>query len=384
MKEIFRFLILFLGFLTLTCSQRQSIELEEGHSDNDKITIGTQQYLWLDTSRVDEYYGGKRIVNAQVWYPSIDPFENHVCTPYYFEFRRVYRQLNGWTDEDYQFVDNIKTNSTSGLSIEPSSKKYPLIIFSPSLGGNLSLYTYYAERFSKLGYIVIGINHLYESEYVIAPNNEIHLVDLSFHDSLKTLDIPNQITADEYRRVKGLRQKVLGKDILFSIDKLTNDPFFEDRIDVNRIGAFGHSIGGAAVIYASMADSIIKAVIDLDGTPPTAALNKGINVPLLFIEDLTDYKNHKGYAKLHQRRNNFCELNKKESWRILFRGIHHNSFLDINYHSANTKEIRKEALHTLNRTFYYMDAFFSHYLNSNPWNIVEVYSDSLEIIKFSK
>ena len=73
------------------------------------------------------------------------------------------------------------------------------------------MYTYYAEKLAKCGFVVVGINHLYESEYVIDNNMNIIPANLAFHDSLKTLDIPKQITAEKYREVKGIRQKVLGE-----------------------------------------------------------------------------------------------------------------------------------------------------------------------------
>ena len=123
-----------------------------------------------------------------------------------------------------------------------------------------------------------------------------------------------------------------------------NTAEFEGRLDLEKIGAFGHSIGGAASIYTSLLDKRIKAVLDIDGTPPTAALESGMTVPFMFIEDLTDYENHEGYKKMHQRRAEFCEINSSESFRILIGGTNHNSFLDINYHSASDENEKGKSI----------------------------------------
>jgi dienelactone hydrolase len=230
----------------------------------------------------------------------------------------------------------------------------------------------------------MGINHLYESEYVIDEFGNTHPANITFHDSLKTLEIPGQITADQYREVKGKRQKVLGEDIIYGLNQILNDSFFREHVDKDRIGAFGHSIGGAAAIYASILDDRIKTVLDLDGTPPSLALENGISAPFMFVEDLTDYVNHQGYAKQHARRKNFCSNNKSESWRILIGGANHNSFTDMGYIFGENEQEKGQALEFLKLTSGYMHSFFSHHLNAQEMDLKEMKSDTLEIIHFPK
>ena len=362
--------------------------LSKKTEENQNSKIGTKSFKWKDSERVDSYYGGNRLLNVQIWYPAIfdEQIKQYANSQYYYEIDNAYKSLENWTDEDYQFVSKIPTKSFINCPISEKQSKYPVLLLSPSLGGNISMYTYYAEKLAKCGFVVVGINHLYESEYVIDNNMNIIPVDLAFHDSLKTLDIPEQITAEKYREVKGIRQKVLGEDLVYCISKLEeiNTDEFEGRLDLEKIGAFGHSIGGAASIYASLLDKRIKAVLNIDGTPPTAALESGITVPFMFIEDLTDYENHEGYKKMHQRRAEFCEINSSESFRILIGGTNHNSFLDINYHTASNESEKEKALDVLNQTTDYMLQFFNHYLKQDEISLGETKTDSLEIIKFEK
>ncbi len=344
--------------------------------------LGVKQYVWEDAARPDAYYGGNRLINTQVWYPGAKKSREESPAPYYFRIEEAYEKLDNWTEEDYQLVRAVPTISSFHKKMDGASAQFPLIIFSPSLGGNLSQYTYYAEHLAQQGYIVMGVNHLYESEYVLDLKGNTRPVNITFHDSLKTLKIPEQITADQYRAVKGLRQKVLGEDLIFALDQILREPFFKDRIDVSRVGALGHSIGGAAAVYASMLDDRIKAVVNIDGTPPSVALEKGISAPFLFIEDLTDYENHPGYAKLHTRRNDFCEKNISDSWRVLLAGTSHNSFLDINYFLANDDKGKLQAQKVLDQTFGYMESFFSAYLNARSLDLTSVKTDSVEIFRF--
>ena len=280
-------------------------------------------------------------------------------------------------------VQKITTAALVNAPLPDASTQYPLIIFSPSLGRHLAQYTYYAERLAKAGYIVAGVNHLYESEYVVNPQQEVFAARHRFHDSLKTLKIPTQITVDKYREVKGLRQEVLGQDLIFCLNQLKRSTFAQ-HIQFNKIGVWGHSIGGSAAIFASFKDARFSAVLDLDGTPPSAAMRQGIQAPFMFIEDLTDYNNHPGYKKLHQRRNGFCQKVSKNAYRVLLAGTNHNSFLDIYYHTARSNHQRQKLLKVLHTTLHYMQGFFDRYLKAQAFELKAGKTKEIEVFTFEK
>jgi predicted dienelactone hydrolase len=62
------------------------------------------------------------------------------------------------------------------------------------------------------------------------------------------------------------------QDFLFVLNEVSQEnkdprsPFFE-RLDMTRVGAFGHSFGGAAAAGACHSDSRIGAGLNLDGAP---------------------------------------------------------------------------------------------------------------------
>jgi len=358
----------------------KKLKISTGHT----YVIGAKQYSWEDSDRMDEIYGGSRKVNVQVWYPANTTSSNGRRTPYLLFEDKLYKQFSGWFEADYKSLKEVKTTSFIDIPIMDGLNKAPLLIFSPSLGGNLSYYTYYAEYFAKNGYIVMGINHLYESEAVFN-NGKVLVANHTFQDSLKSLRIPEDISAEEYRESMGVRQKVLAQDIQFSLDRLLSVQSVGSVIDTEKIGIFGHSIGGAGAVYCAMLDKRIKVVINLDGTPPTIALNNGIDIPYLFIEDLTDYQNHEGYAIQYKRRSDFCKLNRADSWRVLIKGLNHNSFLDVNYFMATEKSKADKEKITLDRVIFYMEDFLNYYLiGHNDIKLAPTKSENLEIIQFNK
>ncbi len=380
-------IVLLCSILVLIISCNKTETLKNSIPNISKEAIGTKSFVFTDSLRIDPTYGDYRIINLRVWFPTAlkKDKENLLKTEYYYAFKDVKKELRHWTSGDIEFMEALKTNSIENATILKPKAPYPIIFLSPSLGGNLSLYSFYAEALVKEGYVVVGVNHLYESEYVIDNKKTYYPTNQVFHDSLKTLKIPEDISADEYRAAKDVRQRVLGEDLIFCLNTLEklNSKDFSNSIDFEKIGVFGHSMGGTAAIYASYLDNRFKAVINIDGTPPSIILNTGINKPFLFIEDLTDYKNHKGYGKMHKRRNDFCEANREESYRILIGNTNHNSFLDINFHTAENEIEKIKALSVLNKTSFYINSFFNHHLKGENLSFKVEQQDALEIIKFN-
>jgi pimeloyl-ACP methyl ester carboxylesterase len=82
--------------------------------------------------------------------------------------------------------------------------------------------------------------------------------------------------------------QVWAADIRFAIDKLSQmnsdaRSRFQGRLDLSKIGLFGHSFGGAASVEACSADQRCKAAVDIDGNLFGDAPHEGIEKPLLFI-----------------------------------------------------------------------------------------------------
>jgi predicted dienelactone hydrolase len=352
-----------------------------------KYEVGCQSFEWQDAQRTDPYDGSKRVINVRVWYPvegAQVKGKKYPIAPYYDGLGQVVHKLN-WSAKKARELRSFKTRGLINAPIASTGGRFPLLIFSPSLGGNLSLYTYYAERLAQKGFIVAGVNHLYESECVLYKKQVIPS-RVDFYDSLKTLKIPDQITAEGYRLARDKRLRVLGQDLSFCLNQLLkqNNITFAGKINLTKVGVWGHSIGGAAAVFAAYLDPRFLAVVNLDGTPPGIALQQGIKTPFMFIEDLTDYKNHRGYAKLHQRRSDFCRKINAKSYRLLIANIHHNSFLDIYYRRAKGKAHQSRHLKPLQVTAGLMEQFFAHYLKGKSLGWKPQKTDALEVMVFDK
>jgi len=78
-------------------------------------------------------------------------------------------------------------------------------------------------------------------------------------------------------------------DMGFALDQLerlnASDPAgrFRGRLDLQRVGVFGHSLGGAKALQFCHDDSRCKAGIDMDGAPLGGVIVEGVTQPFLFL-----------------------------------------------------------------------------------------------------
>ena len=108
-----------------------------------------------------------------------------------------------------------------------------------------------AEALASHGYIVAGV----------MPRRR---------DTVTITDVPAALTA-------------WAKDAAYAVTRLTSEPSAAGLIDVDAIGIFGHSFGGAAAVEVCRADARFKAGVDLDGYPASPEGLPALRQPFLFI-----------------------------------------------------------------------------------------------------
>ena len=99
----------------------------------------------------------------------------------------------------------------------------------------------------------------------------------------------NRDRAGAYRPPEPLIDR---SDVCFLLDELAGaHPAWPGAglIDPSRMGMAGHSAGGAAAIAAMLADSRIRAGIDMDGSTAAPIPDEGLARPFLFLGKLSNY-----------------------------------------------------------------------------------------------
>lgn len=153
----------------------------------------------------------------------------------------------------------------------------------PGLGPAIPDYTVFAENLASHGYVVVGINETYSSNLVV-------FADGSVARATPAGSIADNASEANVERQTNAIGKVWAADADFVLDRLrqvnadTTSPFYR-WLDLNRVGLFGHSFGGATALAVCQRDSRCKAGADLDGTPISDTQGIAVPRPFLFLTE---------------------------------------------------------------------------------------------------
>jgi predicted dienelactone hydrolase len=124
-------------------------------------------------------------------------------------------------------------------------------------------------------------------------------------------------------------------DIAFVLDRLkrlnTSDSSgkFAGRLDLTRVGVFGHSFGGATAAQFCHDDSRCKAGINVDGQPFGSVIREGLRQPFMFIlSDHGDTSDPVSRQILANIQSIYDRLPRDGRLRIAIRGANHFTFSD--------------------------------------------------------
>jgi len=247
--------------------------------------IGTKTYQVTDTSR-HELYGdqeGFRQFNFQIWYPFMKDNETQRA-PWLLDQEVTSQALS----RDFGFPDFLLNQtqyvtSHSYLDAHFSEEKsYPIVIISHGWSGTKYLHSDLGENFASQGFIAVSIEHTYGSVASVIDGKVIG----KQNDALTGFD-----DLDNNLKSNTRLMMTYGFDVIATIDFLEllnsdSDDIFFGHLDLDHIGAVGHSTGGGGVIYAALHDERIDAIIGLDAwiEPIQDVLKeKTLNIPSLFL-----------------------------------------------------------------------------------------------------
>ncbi|WP_231954477.1 alpha/beta hydrolase [Actinoplanes derwentensis] len=160
----------------------------------------------------------------------------------------------------------VRTNAWTDA--EPAGRKHslPLIVLSPGFGKPRSELTGLAEDLASGGYVVVAIEHTYESVATTFPDGRV--------TTCVACETPVRDPAF-WRTVTQGR----AADVSFVLDQLTGPhPQWNGAalIDPRRFGMSGQPVGGAATQATMVTDARVDAGIDVDG-------HTGLSRPFMFL-----------------------------------------------------------------------------------------------------
>lgn len=290
--------------------------------------IGTVTYSFQDASR-DEFYTDdphdKRTFMAQVWYPAS---KDHGDTPEpWIEhadlFGPAIAHSLGLPGFLFDHIGLIRSHAYRNAPVA-SGGPFPVILYSHGWTGFREVNTDQVENLVSHGYVVICPDHTYGALVTIFPDGRV----VPYKPSAIP-DIDKVGEAKYNAAVQRLVDSFVG-DLKYLLDQTARwnngeDPSpFKGKLDLTRIGVFGHSTGGGATVELCATDPRIKAGLGMDiwAVPVSDdLLEKPKTLPFLMMNSAV-WSTDKNTA----RQERFWESLKGPAYRMRIAGTRHNDF----------------------------------------------------------
>jgi len=244
--------------------------------------VGRAIYAWRDDTAVDPAApnpGTKREILAWIWYPAVASasaaVEDYVPA--------AMRDAFGPGPMPFRFVyhDASRVRAHSVRNADMAQQSYPVVVMRGGAAAEVRGYTTLAEDLASHGYVVVGIDAPYRTGVVAFPDGRV---------IRRTDQNDLEIYSDEER--PRVATRLLGAwtaDIGFALDRLSqlnasdSSGRFTGRLDLSRVGVFGHSFGGAQAAQFCHDDDRCKAGVDIDGRLFGSVIRDGMRKPFMLL-----------------------------------------------------------------------------------------------------
>ncbi len=299
----------------------------------------------------------------------------------------------------------LTTHTYADVPLTKGSERFPVLLFSGGAGASPASYHAIIEDLVSHGYIVVGMDHTYEGGGQILGDGRLvepTIENFRPEGDPQTEEFAKASRAFYYRRV-GVRAADAATVIrLLKMMDSAKRGKFSNRLDLDRIGVFGHSLGGVAAAHALMDVPQIKAGVNLDGHALGMPFDEKHTAtkPFLCVEAPSQPPSDENLAKwsitreqydadmkaMDERQAAAYRTNPTISYRVTINGAEHGSFSDETYpmpeKDGMTLALREKYTKA---TRCYLLAFFDSTLRGKDVSaMAEIPSELAEIVQIEK
>ncbi len=245
--------------------------------------VGVRSYFWIDQDREEIFTTNptdRRHLLVEVWYPA-EKIHGAEIAPY------IQNPEYYGPSADSSVIVHLKTNSLLNAPLSDANVKYPVVLFSHGMNANRFSSTFLMEYLASNGYIVFSIGHTFFNGIEVFPDG--------YHPVRDFFPEMEESSSQEegYQKYSEFIQKFtitpMAEDVQFVLDQIEQlqdkgDTLFSQRIDLERLGICGWSIGGVNAAYLCSFDDRFKAGINFDGTLNSIIAEKGVQQPFMILK----------------------------------------------------------------------------------------------------
>jgi dienelactone hydrolase len=280
--------------------------------------VGTTSLYLKDTSRPDTWVPTVpyRELMVSVFYPAISANgpKKQYMTPTESERNLEAQDI---ADLPLDILSTVRTNAV--VDARPAGRPHslPLVVLSPGYTQPRATLSALAEDLASNGYVVAVVDHTYENRATTFPGGRV------------TGCAACEIDDDQLTFWPKLEHS-RAVDLSFVLDELTGrHPKWNGAglIDASRVGMAGHSVGGASTIPAMVADSRIRAGMDIDGSTHVPLTAPGLSRPFMFLGS-KDFYTPGTPGPYDDWETDWLQMTGWKRW-LMVTGTQHASFTDV-------------------------------------------------------
>jgi dienelactone hydrolase len=245
-----------------------------------QYAVGRLSYDVVDATRTEIYAANRedlRELVVFVWYPA-NPESAADFAPYLPPAWAPVAEFLGIN------VAGLSSHAVPDAAVATDDSAYPVLLLSPS-GFPPLLLSAIAEELASHGFVVVGVNHTYETTVTvfadgrIVPTNPAAIAGALGAQTGSHDDVFRQRAAVCEYKTADLAS------VANQLERLNSDSAerFAGRLDLGRFGALGHSFGGDAALEWCRADPRCRAAVNLDGALWSDVGRVGLDRPTLQV-----------------------------------------------------------------------------------------------------
>jgi predicted dienelactone hydrolase len=247
------------------------------------FAIGTLTYHWVDPDRREIFSAdpnARRELIVQIWYPATgdrsSPRAPYLENPEVLTPTARLIHLPGFI---FGHLKDVTTNAIPSAPVADDEPTYPVLIFLSGRGGYRQSNTFQVEDLVSHGYVVAGLDQPYAAGGVVFPDGRLVAMDPRLYD-------PAHPGHSAY--LDGVLP-FLAQDVTFTLDRLAAlnqaDPngILTGRLDLQREGIFGVSLGGIVTGEACLHEPRLRACLVMDAFMPADVVQAGLEQPAMWL-----------------------------------------------------------------------------------------------------
>jgi predicted dienelactone hydrolase len=181
--------------------------------------------------------------------------------------------------------------ASGSVAVRDQRAPFPVLVFSHGLVGLRAQNSSTLQELASWGYVVVALDHTDAAAVTVFPDGETRPFDLQRFG----------ISPEDTERSTEVLLPIWVADQRFVYDTLSqwarNDPLLAGRLDLQRMGSFGHSFGGATALAVCQVEQRCRAAAILDGGVAESQLTRPAMRPLLLMSSSESHELPDAMAK---------------------------------------------------------------------------------------